>query len=45
MLLLGERYSAWVWAALALLFLGLFLVQPRAADVQSAAQEGADVRV
>ena len=29
MLLLGERYSGWVWAALALLFAGLFLVQPR----------------
>ncbi|MFN4101384.1 MAG: DMT family transporter [Pararhodobacter sp.] len=29
MLLLGERYSGWVWSALALLFLGLFLVQPR----------------
>lgn len=29
MVLLGERYSGWVWAALALLFVGLFLVQPR----------------
>lgn len=29
MVLLGERYSGWVWGALALLFLGLFLVQPR----------------
>ncbi|WP_068304856.1 DMT family transporter [Pararhodobacter sp. CCB-MM2] len=29
MLILGERYSGWVWSALALLFLGLFLVQPR----------------
>jgi drug/metabolite transporter (DMT)-like permease len=29
MVLLGERYSGWVWAALALLFAGLFLVQPR----------------
>lgn len=29
MLLLGERFSAWVWAALAVMLLGLFLVQPR----------------
>ncbi|WP_323036165.1 DMT family transporter [Pararhodobacter sp.] len=29
MLLLGERYSNWVWGALAVLFVGLFLVQPR----------------
>lgn len=28
-LLLGERYSLWVWGAFALLFIGLFLVQPR----------------
>ncbi|MEM1386580.1 MAG: DMT family transporter [Pseudomonadota bacterium] len=27
--LLGERYSGYIWAALALLFAGLFLVQPR----------------
>ncbi len=29
MLLLGERYSGWVWAALGLMLAGLFLVQPR----------------
>ena len=29
MLLLGERYSGWVWAAMALMFAGLALVQPR----------------
>lgn len=29
MVILGERYSMGVWAALAALFLGLFLVQPR----------------
>lgn len=29
MLVLGERYSGWVWLALALMFVGLFLVQPR----------------
>lgn len=28
-LILSETYSAWVWAALALMFAGLFLVQPR----------------
>lgn len=31
-LLLGESYSAWVWAAIGLMFLGLFLVQPRPKD-------------
>lgn len=29
MILLGERYSGWVWLALAIMFVGLFLVQPR----------------
>ena len=29
MLLLGERYSLWVWAALGLILMGMFLVQPR----------------
>jgi drug/metabolite transporter (DMT)-like permease len=29
MLLLGERYSGWIWAALALMVLGIILVQPR----------------
>jgi drug/metabolite transporter (DMT)-like permease len=29
MLLLGERYSGWVWAAMLMMFAGLFLVQPR----------------
>jgi len=29
MLLLGERYSMWVWAAFALIILGIVLVQPR----------------
>jgi drug/metabolite transporter (DMT)-like permease len=28
-LFLGERYSGWLWAALALMLLGLFFVQPR----------------
>lgn len=31
MLLLGERYSGWVWAAFAVLLVGLTLVQPRRA--------------
>ena len=29
MLLLSETYSTWIWLALALVFAGLFLVQPR----------------
>ena len=28
-LILGESYSPWVWAALALMMVGLFLVTPR----------------
>ena len=31
MAILGERYSLWVWGALAVVFAGLFLVQPRPA--------------
>lgn len=30
-LILGEAYSPWVWAALALILVGVFLVQPRRA--------------
>jgi drug/metabolite transporter (DMT)-like permease len=40
MTILGERYPPVVWAALALLFVGLTLVQPR----PSAAAGGVDVR-
>lgn len=29
MFVLGERYSLWIWAALAVMLAGLFLVQPR----------------
>jgi drug/metabolite transporter (DMT)-like permease len=29
MLLLGESYSVWVWGAMAVIFAGLFLTQPR----------------
>ena len=29
MALLGERYSVWVWGAMAVIFAGLFLTQPR----------------
>ncbi|MEM9342364.1 MAG: DMT family transporter [Pseudomonadota bacterium] len=29
MMFLGERYSGWVWAAVPLMFAGMFLVQPR----------------
>ncbi|VAV94829.1 Permease of the drug/metabolite transporter (DMT) superfamily [hydrothermal vent metagenome] len=31
-LLLGESYSAYIWAALAMMFAGIFLVQPRARE-------------
>lgn len=33
MLLLGESYSPWVWTALAVLLVGVFLVQPRESSV------------
>ncbi|MCY4180701.1 MAG: DMT family transporter [Litoreibacter sp.] len=32
MLFLGERYSLWVWAAFAVMLIGLALVQPRARE-------------
>lgn len=32
MLILGERYSGFIWAAFALVMLGIFLVQPRRQD-------------
>jgi drug/metabolite transporter (DMT)-like permease len=35
MLLLGERFSPWVWAALAVMLVGLFLVQPRPRAAQA----------
>ncbi len=35
-LILGESYSPWVWAALALMLLGVALVQPRRGAVQAA---------
>ena len=33
MILLGERYSGWVWAALVLMLCGIALVRPRNVDV------------
>lgn len=39
MLLLGERYAGWVWVAIALLAVGLALVQPRRA-LATAPDEG-----
>lgn len=36
MLILGERFSGWVWAALCVMLLGLFLVQPRDTVVKAA---------
>ena len=41
MVLLGERYSIGVWVALAALFVGLFLVQPRRAVVEEVVAGGA----
>jgi drug/metabolite transporter (DMT)-like permease len=36
MLILGERYSGWVWAAMAVMMLGMFLVQPRPREAEPA---------
>ena len=36
MLILGESYSGWVWAAMAVMFLGMFLVQPRERSTDTA---------
>ncbi len=36
MVILGERFSPWVWAALAIMMFGLFLVQPRVAEPKPA---------
>ncbi len=36
MLLLGESYSGWIWAAGAAMFVGLMMVQPRPADPRPA---------
>ena len=40
MALLGESYSVWVWGAVAVIFAGLFLTQPRQA-VQETGEDGA----
>lgn len=42
MVLLAERYSGWVWLALALMLAGLFLVQPRARAVVPHGEAGQD---
>lgn len=44
MILLGESYSGWVWGALALLFAGLFLVQPLPRAAVAVAVRGAQAR-
>ncbi len=42
MLLLGERNSGWVWAAMALMFVGLFLVRPRGTISKDGSDGGHD---
>ncbi len=42
MLLLGERNSGWVWAAMAVMFVGLFLVRPRSRRLENAPDGGKD---
>ena len=37
MLLLGEGYSGWIWAALVVMLTGMFLVQPRSVRAAAAA--------
>ncbi len=38
MLLLGETFSGWVWAAMGVMLLGMFLVQPRKAGTNALAE-------
>ena len=38
-LLLGERFSGWIWLAMAIILAGVFLVQPRPRDPLEAADE------
>ena len=33
-LFLDEGYSAWIWAALALVIIGLMLVQPKLSEIE-----------
>ncbi|MDA8585254.1 DMT family transporter [Rhodobacteraceae bacterium] len=42
MLILGERFSGWVWAAMGVMMIGMFLVQPRirAKDLEGALETG-----
>ena len=42
MLILGERFSGWVWAAMGVMMIGMFLVQPRirAKDLETAEKTG-----
>ena len=42
MLILGERFSGWVWAAMGVMMLGMFLVQPRihAKDLEATEETG-----
>jgi drug/metabolite transporter (DMT)-like permease len=40
MLLLDEHFSAWVWAAMAVMLVGLFLVQPHERKNSHLAGEG-----
>ena len=42
MLLLGERNSGWVWAAMALMFVGLFLVRPQSRALETDPDGGQD---
>ncbi len=39
MLLLGERNSGWVWTALAVMFIGLFLVRPRRRTLENGVED------
>ncbi len=42
MLMLGERNSEWVWAAMAMMFVGLFLVRPRSQRLEVDPADGQD---
>ena len=42
MTMLGENYSQWIWAALAIILMGVFMVQPRSRDHLVLDEGGAD---
>ena len=45
MLILGETYSVWIWAAMAVILTGVFLVQPRPREALADARESGETGI